>query len=330
LLKRILLSIALGVVGLAGWSSSAWAAPVTSSSAVIQDLRFGRADDALQRLNAMLNQSPDDAQAHNLRCRVYYQEQQWDPAVADCEAAVKLQPDNSNFHLWLGRAYGLRAEHVSMMSGYKLAHKVAAEFQKAAQLDPRNAAALSDLGEFDTTAPRVAGGGSGHASSIVPQLQAVSPAAALQLEARIAENRKDYAAAESDLKKAITVSPDPAQAWMDLGSFYRKHGRMDDMIAAVHNGAAVDPQHGPALVDGAMNLSQAGREPATAIRWLQQYIASGAQSEDTPAFAVHAELAKLLAQQGEEQAAQQQIAAAHALASGYRISPQNLSARAGQ
>lgn len=325
-----MLPLMLGVVTLAGSSPYAAAAAVASANAVVQDLNFGRADDALQRLSAMLNQNPNDAQAHNLRCRVYYAEEQWDSAIADCEAAVKLQPGNSNFHLWLGRAYGLKAQHVSIMSGYKLAHKVAAEFQKAVQLDPHNAAALSDLGEFDTTAPGVAGGGTGHAVSVVEQLQGVDPAAALALEARIAEKHRDYAVAESDLKKAITESSDPAEAWMDLAGFYRKHHRIDDMIAAVHNGAALDSRHGPALVDGATDLSETGRELKVAIQWLQQYLASHAQSEEAPAFAVHAQLAKLLSQEGNSGAAQQELAAAHALASGYRIAPQSLSAKAGE
>jgi len=324
-LKRVLLPLVLSLCSLPIRA----AAPVPGNP-VVQDLNFGRADDALQRLNATLAQSPSDAQAHNYRCRVYYQEQQWDPAIADCEAAVRLEPGNSNYHLWLGRAYGLKAQHVSMMSGYKLAHKVAAEFQQAVQLDPRNAAALEDLGEFDTKAPGVAGGGVGHASNLVAQLQALDPAAALQLEAQIAENHKDYKSAEADLRTALTQSADPAAAWMELASFYRSRGRMDDMVAAVHNGAALDTRHTAALVDGADDLAAAGREPQVAVQYLQEYLASHAQSEDAPAFTVHAQLAKLLSEQGNGGAAEQQIAAAHALASGYRIAPQNLSAKVGQ
>lgn len=309
-------------------SACLWGMPTTVSTPVRRDLSLGRADAALQRLDAALTQDQNDAEAHNLRCRVYYQEEAWDQAISDCEAAVKLDPSNSNDHLWLGRAYGQKASHVSLVSGYKLARKVAREFEKAVELGPHNADALADLGEFDVSAPAVVGGGLNRALAVEQQLQGVNEADALTLAARIAEAKKDYATAEGDYKAAIAQSSDPADGWMDLAAFYQRHGRLADMVAAAHTGAFLDRRHGTALVDGATTLAKAGQEPQTAIRWLEEYLDSRAQSEDAPAFAVHAQLAKLLQDQGNAQAAQEQIAAAHALASGYRIPPSNSSARA--
>lgn len=297
---------------------------------MVDDLNLGRADDALERLNGALGQNPSDADAHNLRCRVYYQEELWDQAIEDCESAVKLDPNNSNDHLWLGRAYGLKAQHVSVLSGYKLAHKVAAEFQRAVELDPQNKEALADLGEFDVEAPSVAGGGLTKAAAVAQQLKAVDPVSALTLEARIAEGKKDYAAAESDLKAAIAACPRPAGPWMDLAGFYQRRKRIPDMVAAARNAVAADPKHGPALVDAASELARAGIDQPMAIQWLQQYLNSHAQQEDAPAFAVRAQLARLLEGQGDFADAQQQLAAAKALAAGYRIAGPNVASRAGQ
>ncbi len=296
-----------------------WALEGGAAVPVRQDLDLGRADRALQKLDAALAGNPNDAEAHNLRCRVYYQEENWDQAVADCEAAAHLQPGNSNFHLWLGRAWGQKAARASLVYGYPLARKVHAEFERAVELDPHNADALADLGEFEAMAPLVVGGGLARAEAIVPRLRSVNPAGAFTLEARIAESKKDYATAEADFKAAISSSSYPANAWMDLAAFYRRRARIDDMVAAAHAGALLDRSHGPALVDGAGNLALAGREPQTAIQWLQQYLDSRAQSELTPSFVVRAELAQLLQNQGDAAAAQQQLAAVRALASGYRI-----------
>jgi len=306
-----------------------WTTGAEAANPVRRDLELGRADNALATLDAMLAGNPNDAEAHNLRCRVYYQEEAWDQAVADCEAAVKLAPGDSDFHLWLGRAYGQKAARASLMSGYQLARKVHAEFEQAVQLDPHNAAALADLGEFDVMAPPVVGGGLVRAGNVAQQLNLVSPAGAATLQARIAEDRKDYPAAESGFKDAIRESQDPANAWMDLAAFYRRRGRLDEMVAAAHCGAEVDRSHGPALVDGASNLTLAGREPQTAITWLREYLNSNAQSELTPSFVVRAQLAKLLAQQGDTAAAQQQLAMVRSLASGYRIPSGNAAGAAG-
>lgn len=315
---------------LLAFSAAMGTAQKLPATSVRQDLELGRADEALQSLGATLAQNPRDSEAHNLRCRVFYQEEKWDQAIDDCEAAVQLTPGDSNFHLWLGRAYGQKSAHAGLMSGYPLARKVHAEFEKAVQLDPRNAGALADLGEFDVMAPLVVGGGVAKAETIVPQLRAVDPGASCYLAARIGEEKKDYVLAEADLKNAIQQSSYPADAWMDLAAFYRRRGRMDEMLAAAHTGASLDPRHGAALVDGATNLALAGREPQTAIQWLQQYLSSHAQSEIAPSFVVRAQLARLLRQQGDVEAAEQQLAAVHALASAYRIpSSINASARSG-
>jgi Tfp pilus assembly protein PilF len=323
LLKKLLPVSAFALASVVLGMSASTANPVR------RDLNLGRADMALQNLDAVLAQSPSDAEAHNLRCRVYYEEQLWDQAIADCQAAVLLDPQSSDYHLWLGRAYGQKAASISsLLAAYKLAHKVAAEFQEAVQLDPQNAAALSDLGEFDVRAPFVAGGGLNRAQAVLQQLRSVSPGDALTLQGRIVEQKKDYAAAEADYRAAIGQARNPANAWMDLAAFYLRRGRVNDGVTAAYNGAALDRQHGPALVQGATDLDATGRDPGTAIQWLREYLASPAQSEDAPAFAVHAQLARLLENQGDEQAAQQELAEVHALASGYRIPASGTSARA--
>lgn len=331
LLRRFLVAGSIFALAISALTISARAMPADVTGAVHRDLEQGRADSALQQLDTFLGQHAADAEAHNLRCRVYYQEEHWDQAIADCQAAVELEPGNSLLHLWLGRAYGQKAAHISsLMTSYKLARKVAAEFQQAVKLDPNSAAALADLGEFDVNAPAIAGGGMSGAKSVLAQLWNVSPAGALLLQARIAEEKRDYPAAEADLKAVISQSKDPANAWMDLAAFYRRRGRLNDMVTAARNGAAVDHQHGPALVAGATDLAETGQDPKTAIQWLKEYLDSQAKSEEAPAFAAHAQLAMLLENEGDEQGAQQQLAEVHSLASGYRIPVSGNSARAGR
>jgi Tfp pilus assembly protein PilF len=307
-----------------------WALPPTAANEVRQDLNLGRADAALRILDPALAHNPDDAEGHNLRCRVYYEEEQWDAAIADCEAAVQFAPDNSDDHLWLGRAYGRKASHGSLVAGYKLARKVHAEFEEAVRLDPHNGAALADLGEFDVEAPVVVGGGIKGADPILVQLRSVDPVRASRLQAQIADEKRDYVSAEAAYKAAIAQSREPADLWLDLARFYQRRGRIDEMQSALHTAVPLDRAHGPALVEAAGLLNQTGREPETAIAWLRDYLKSNAKSEEEPAFVVRAQLAKLLAMQGQQQAAQEELAAAHALASGYRVPAAAAAATAGE
>ena len=286
--------------------------------AVMTAMNHGRADEALRLLDTALQQDPKDAEALNLRCRVFYAEERWDDAIGACEKAVQLAPGNSSYHMWLGRSYGEKAQQVTFVAAYKLAKLIRAEFETAASLDGKNAEALSDLGEYYAEAPAMLGGGYGKAETIARQLDAIDPTRALDLRARIAEEKKDYVAAESDYRAKISASHSAAQSWMDLGSFFRRRERWDDMLAAVESGAvAAEHDHGPPLVDGASTLMKAGRQPQTAIKWMRDYLASSALNQDAPAFVVHARIGTLLKQQGDSQGAQREFAAARALAKDY-------------
>jgi tetratricopeptide (TPR) repeat protein len=211
---------------------------------------------------------------------------------------------------------------VSFVTAYKLAKQIRVEFESAASLDPHNGEALSDLGEYYAAAPGFLGGGHNKAEAVAAQLDAFAPDRAHGLRARIAEDKKDYDGAEREyrLKVSSAAQGSPqtlSQAWMDLGGFYRRRARWDAMQAALNGGAAAATDHGPALVDGASTLLRAGREPKMAETWMQQYLDGNGLSEEAPAFIVHFQLARLYRSQGDTSRADRELAAAHALASGY-------------
>jgi tetratricopeptide (TPR) repeat protein len=276
----------------------------------------------MQTLDQVLASDPKNAEAYNLRCRIYLQEQRWNEAVKSCETAVKLAPGDSNFHLWLARAMGEKADRVSFFTAFKMAKQIHQEFETAARLDPHSAPALSDLGEFYVDAPAIVGGGMDKAAGIAQQLDSFAPDRAHYIRARMAEDQKDYARAEDEYKAAIAANPEPADAWMDLASFYRHRQRWSDMIDAVHTGAAADTQRGVALADGASVLIRAGRDLPFARQLLEEYLASPNKSEDAPAFQTHVQLGKLLERLGNPQGAQQEFAAAQELAKDYQAGTQ--------
>jgi tetratricopeptide (TPR) repeat protein len=295
--------------------------PGNALDPVTADLAAGRADDAISRLNLTLTAQPADAEAHNLLCRVYYQEQRWDDAIHQCEAAVQLSPLDSGYHLWLGRAYGEKADSIHSIKAYGLAKKVKSEFERAVQLDSKNVDALSDLGEFYTAAPGIVGGGKDKAQAVLQKLESLEPAQAYQLKGRLAEKSKNYVLAESEFKAAVEASRQAADAWMELASYYARRKQWDQMLEALHAGIDADAKaaepHGPALVDGAGILSRNHQQPQLATQLLRLYLASPNQSADAPVFQVHAQLSRLLEQQGDHAGAQQHIEAAAALAHDY-------------
>ena len=283
-------------------------------------LQSGEADKALSILSPLALPG-GKADAYNLKCRVEYSLEQWDQAAKDCEQAVKLDGRSSDDHLWLSRALGAQASRASFLSAFKLAKRVRAEMEEAVRLDPRSGEALADLGNYYYAAPGVVGGGIDKAEGVAAQLDKIDPNRAHELRGHIAEQRKDYGAAEREYKQALTASAHPAFQWMMLAGFYRRQERWTEMEAAVRSGqnaAERDKRAAVALYSGAALLIQTKRDPARAAKMLEEYLAGSVKSEDAPAFVAHVWLARLMQQLGDAAAAGRERTAAQSLAHEYK------------
>lgn len=313
-------ALAVGVSAQAPRTPSQPAAkdPLAQADAALQ---AGEADKALTLLQPLATSGAGQAEALNLECRVHYMLQQWDAAIKECEEAVRLDGQNSDYHLWLGRALGEKASRASFLSAYSLAKRARAEFEEAVRLNPRNADALADLGEFYKDAPGVIGGGADKAAGIAAQLDKVDAGRAHELRGRMAEGSKDYGTAEREFKQAVSAGAHPALQWVTLAGFYREHERWADMDSAVHGilaAVARDKHAGVALYDGASVLTSAKRDPALAAKMLEDYLASSSKTEDAPAFIALNRLARLKDQLGDTAAANQERAQALALAHDFK------------
>lgn len=294
------------------------AAAADSLAGANADLQAGRADQAASVLSTAIKADPNNAEAVNLLCHVEYATEHFDQAASDCQKAVSLDPQNARYHLWLGRAIGQRASRASFLSAFSLAKAARVEFEQAVKLDPRDADALADLGEFYKDAPGAVGGGVDKANEVAQKLDGVDPSRAHQLRATIAEKNNDLGTAEREFKAAC-VGPRAATQWMELASFYRRHKRFSEMEAAIKSGAAA--AHGKqatALFEGASVLARSNRDNDQAIRLYEQYLASQNQSEEAPAFDALTRLAKLRKKAGDEAGAKRDQAAALALAHDYK------------
>lgn len=300
---------------------SCHAAVSPNLSPATEALNNGEADKALALIQALPQNGAATAPAQNLACRIHYALQQWDAAVGECQQSIKLDGQNFYYHMWLGRAIGLKADHVSFLTAFSLGKQVVAEFETAARLNPKSTAALMDLGEFYRQAPSIVGGGMDKAQKVAAQLNAIDASWAHHMYGRIAEQQSDYTTAENEYKAAIAASPHPALQWTSLAGFYRARKRYDDMESAIHTceGIALrDKAATVALYDSAGILIDAKRDPGTAARLLEEYLASPTKTEEGPAFEAHVRLAKMKNQLGDTSGAKEEIAAALALAHDYK------------
>ena len=146
---------------------------------------------SLEVLQAVPNK---DAAVYELMGRNYYWLGDFRKATETLEQAAILAPGSSGVYLWLGRAYGRRAETSSIITAPGLANKARQFFEKAALLNPANLEAQSDLFEYYLEAPGFLGGGFDKAAATATRIAQISPSEGYWAQARLAEKRKELAA----------------------------------------------------------------------------------------------------------------------------------------
>ena len=275
----------------------------------------GSVDDAVRALNNRVQSAPNDAEAYHMLARAYYHLKKWDQAIANGEKAVALNPNNSEYQLWLGRAYGEKADNSSFITAVVLAKKLRVSFEKSVQLDGRNIDARADLSEYYIEAPGFLGGGTDKAAAQAAAISQYDMARGHWVYARIAEKKKDYGTAEREYQAAIKADPD-ADYWLNLASFYRKHDRYNDMDAAVLKAIAAPRRKSNSLYDAATLLYDAQRNLPTAANLVRTYLTS-VPTEEAPAFEAHYMLGKILEKQGDRNGAAVEYRASLSLASDY-------------
>ncbi len=276
----------------------------------------GHVDEAISALRTEIHAAPHDAAAYNLLCRSYFQLDDWDNSVNACGKAATLEPDNSLYHLWLGRAYGEKAGNTNFIQAISLAKKTRDEFQRAVQLDSNNVPARTDLAEFYLEAPGIVGGGRDKALAQAKVLDSLAPPKAHWIRARIAEKEKDLATAEKEYRAAVESSHGNANAWFNLALFYQHQNKLEEMQSTLYKAVAAPLERPEVVMESAEMLLRAGRDFPAAIEWLHRYL-TGPLVEEAPAFKAHYLLGQLLEKQGNKDDAASEYRASIALARNY-------------
>jgi len=289
-----------------------WASLEVATPASNDLLSAGRMNDALTSLT-----NHSDAESLNQLSRVYYAMENWDEAVKYGERAVSLDPNNSWYHLWLGREYGRKAADSRAFAAAANAKKAKNEFERAVQIDPSNLAARLDLAQYYTEAPAFMGGGVEKARDQARELAKYDVGNAHLVLARVCDKQKQYTEAEAQFRQAIQQAKNPADMWLQLSDFYRQQGRLDDMQAAVSSAMTQLDKKADSYFDAANELYLGGRNYRDAVQYLQKYLASGELVESAPAFRAHYLLGQLSEKLGQNAAAASEYQASVKLASGF-------------
>jgi Flp pilus assembly protein TadD len=223
-----------------------------------------------------------DAAVCELMGRNYFGLGDFRKATEALEQAAVLAPGNSGVYLWLGRAYGRRAETSSIITAPGLANKARQFFEKAALLNPANLEAQSDLFEYYLEAPGFLGGGFDKAAATATRIAQISPSEGYWAQARLAEKRKEFGSAEAQLRRALEIAPQQVGRLIDLARLLTRRGRYQEADLSLAKADKIAP-NSPRLMFAKADLYIKGKRNLDVAReLLKRYLNSTLTPEDPP------------------------------------------------
>jgi tetratricopeptide (TPR) repeat protein len=223
-----------------------------------------------------------DAPVLALMGRCHYM--QGDPKKASdyLEKAVALEPGQSDYQLWLGRAFGRRAETSSFVTAPGYAGKARVAFERAVQLDAKNGEAISDLFEYYLDAPGFLGGGLDKASAMADRMASLNPSEGAWAQSRLAEKRKEFTTAEQQLRRASELAPRQVGRVIDLAKFLAKAGRYQESDDAFRRAEALAPDSPKLMFERAGTYIRSKRNIEIAKQLLKRYLDAPLTPDDPP------------------------------------------------
>lgn len=270
--------ISFGLIALLG-TSLVWA----------ESAQWVQARDLYQRTNydaslkvLLPEVSKGDTAVLQLIGQNYFMLADYKKATEYLEKAAAMNPQSADAVLWLGRAYGRRAEVSSPFTAPGYASKARQLFEKAVKLDPTNRAALGDLFDYYMEAPGFLGGGTAKAEALAAQVAKSDPAEGHYYEALLAERRKQFDFAEKHLRAAMDEGPRQVARVIELAKFLGRLGRMSESEALFEEAARIEPENPRILFERASVYIKTQRNLGEARRLLERYLRSPLQPNDPP------------------------------------------------
>jgi tetratricopeptide (TPR) repeat protein len=279
-----------------------------------REYNAGRYSQAVKALLEAISKSPDDAALHFRLGQSYYELREFAPAAASLERAVQLVPKESEYHDWLGRAYGRKAEESVFLSAITLARKTHKEFETAVQLNPSNFEAQRNLIRYEMNAPSFVGGGDDKALKHIDELEKLDALQGQLARGEFFSTKKRMAEADTVYAKILQSGPEKIGVYFEIADYFRDRRNSEKMGESVAAAERIDPNDRRLKFYKGILLVIQGTKPGEAERLLRSYLASVPNNSDLPAHATAREwLGKLYESQGRFTEAAEQYGAALAL-----------------
>lgn len=277
LLRAALISAILFLVPLPSFS-----APAPSYVEALAEFQAGEFHEAQATLTGALQKTPANAASEILLARCYYEMGDWDNAILHAESAARLDPSSPESHVWLGQAYGRKAEN---QRSFPLALKARHQFEQAVALSPTDLDARRDLMEFYLEAPWILGGSKDKARKQAAAIASLDPVEGALARAQYDERTGDTSSAQGEYQHVLDLKPDRVGPYLEVADNAITRKDALELNAAVSGAEKVNPTDPRvAYYRGVAHILEGQRLPQ-AEHDLKSYAAHAPDRRDYPSHA---------------------------------------------
>jgi predicted Zn-dependent protease len=280
-MKKALMSLVSMLTVLAG--TSLLQGSLQGFDAAIEAYEHGKFQSAADILSGLSERDPTDINLRIWLAKTYIKLHRWDDAILKLERAVALEPQNTLGHLWLARAYGEKAAHVSFFSAFGLARKTYKEFEAAAKLSPDNLDIRFDLLEFYAQAPGFLGGGRDKAAAQAAEIAKRAPRAGYTARASLFAKDKAWDRALAELIQATVKFPNDPDGYNDLAEFLLQRREYQRAESNAQQALTLNAANRNAKLLVAASRIELRKDLNAAVRVLQE-LAAGPLTDHDPTF----------------------------------------------
>jgi tetratricopeptide (TPR) repeat protein len=206
-----------------------WDSAQVLRSLIDVSLSLGNTSAAAGYAQTLVEKSPQSAQAQLLMASVLTAQGKTGPALAALENAQQLDPTNASVHLALARTY-FAAQKWS---------EAEQEFNRTLQLDPHNSETLAQLADYYVDRQQ-----SQKAFARVSAYANTNPndASGHLILGALNQTMKNYAAAQTELERAIVLDANLVPAYVRLGEVFKTQNRIPEAASQYEKALSLQPK----------------------------------------------------------------------------------------
>ena len=191
-------------------------------------------------INKSLKQNDESPIANHYFGRILFNEKNYDEAIDYFKEAVEYDDKNTDYYLWLAKAYTSEINNVSFISKGIYSSKAMSNLEESIKLDPSNVEARHYLAMFLFQAPAIAGGDKDEAWKQTDKVLELDKQQGLSLKAVFYKLEEQFDKALEIYNEQIVLDPKNVGLYYSIGLIYQSQKSFDKAFKSFEKAVEID------------------------------------------------------------------------------------------